>query len=169
MYTRTLATIALIALAACSHGNANSTSDNSANATGTDTSSPAAIDTQASPQSATIQTDKGAVTIGNAVDTSKMGAPAYPGATTDNSHSVSISGGGTSGSSLATFQTTDGFDKVYAFYKQQLPADSEKFKMSAGGVSSASFQFPASDGLITTVSISTKDSVTNITMTHTPK
>ena len=41
---------------------------------------------------------------------------------------------------IAAFKTTDAFEKVYDYYKQQLPADAEKMKVSSANGSVVSFQ-----------------------------
>jgi len=59
---------------------------------------------------------------------------------------------------MINLQTADSFDKVYAFYKQQMPANSEKMKMSAGGTSMAEFQVGDTDADRKSVAITQKGS-----------
>lgn len=118
-------------------------------------------------KSTTVQTDQGTVTVGKAVDTSKLGVPTYPNASSDDAASVSGASGGTTGS-VSTFKTSDDFEKVYAFYKSKLPADSEKMKMAAGGSSTAMFSMDDGKGNVTNVQIVSKDGSgsTTILITH---
>ncbi len=89
-------------------------------------------------KSTTVQTDQGTVTVGKAVDTSKLGVPMYPGASSEDAASVSGTAGGTTGS-VVTFKTNDDFEKVYQWYKSQLPAGSEKLKTTTTESSAAMF------------------------------
>ena len=112
--------------------------------------------------------NQGAVTIGSSADPSKLGAPVYPGATANQNGSMAVSG--QSGSAaMASFKTTDDFDKVYQYYKGQMPAGSEKMKMSSGDTSSAMFVV-ADDknpkAPTTSVQISGKAGETDIVITH---
>jgi len=152
-----LAAVAIAALAACSHGSASS----SASASPGDIASPS--DTASS---ITVQTNQGAVTIGKDADTSKIGAPQYPGAETNSGGSVAVQGGSASGEAMVTSKTSDSFDKVYGFYKQQLPANSEKSKTELPNVSQATFQFVTSDGLQTSVIVTGRANETDIIITH---
>lgn len=101
---------------------------------------PATVETNKQDQTATITNKEGTAKIGkNAVDPQSLGLPIYPGA------SVSEGGGMSAVSSkgsaqLVVMTTSDSFDKVYEWYKGQMPAGSEKMHLSTGGSSIATFQ-----------------------------
>ncbi len=101
-------------------------------------------DSAASPAPAssgyTVTTKNGTATLGG-VDPSKLGAPVYPGAQPNPDAQGSLSAETPEGSTvMATFKTADGFDKVYDYYKSQMPAGSEGMKLSMGGASSAMWE-----------------------------
>jgi hypothetical protein len=124
---------ATVVLGACSH---KTTTVQTASGT---------ITTSQDDKSVTVQTSEGTMNLGQTVDTSKLGAPVYPGATAKDRGSISTTtAAGTN--TIATFKTTDPFDKVYAYYKQQLPAGSERMKMSTGDTQMASFQVGDQNG-----------------------
>jgi len=121
-------------------------------------------------QSVTVETSEGTVAVNQGVDRSKLGAPVYPGAESKDSGSISSSGA--SGSSvIAAFKTSDPFEKVYDYYKQQLPTGSEKMKMSSGDNSIASFQTGDENGpdQVTVQVTSDKAGETDIVITHVSK
>jgi hypothetical protein len=75
-----------------------------------------------------------------AVDPASLGLPVYPGAT-ESDTSVSLNPSArTGGGQMVMLATPDSFDRVYAYYKEHMPAGSEKAKVSAGGVQLATFQ-----------------------------
>lgn len=127
------------------------------------------VTTSDDSKTTTISGNGGSMTLGsNAVDASKLGAPLYPGATQD------ADGGGMTlttaegTNSTASLKSTDPFDKVYDFYKAQMPPGSEKLKLSSGGSSTAMFQVGDSDAKETVlVTIAAKDGdPTAITINH---
>jgi hypothetical protein len=121
-----LALVLVIGLAACSKGGK------------TISTSQGSISTSADDKTTTITTKDGSMTAGqNAVDLSKLGVPIYPGVQQQQG-SFAISGQQGSGQ-LVTFKSTDGFDKIYAWYKSQLPAGAEQMKMDSNGTSVAQF------------------------------
>ena len=66
------------------------------------------------------------------------------------------------------FKTLDGFDKVYDYYKSQMPAGSEGMKLSMGGASSATWQVGkdgAADQVVVQVNADKTGAVT-ILITH---
>jgi hypothetical protein len=91
-------------------------------------------------QTVTVQGKEGTVVAGKgAVDTAKIGLPVYPGANAGDN--VGYSGSSAQGSgAMAVLTTTDSFDKVYEWYKSQMPAGSEKMHMTADTGSTAMFQ-----------------------------
>ncbi|HEV3152265.1 MAG TPA: hypothetical protein VGZ02_00515 [Candidatus Baltobacteraceae bacterium] len=111
----------------------------------------------------TVQSSGGTMTMGqSAVDLSKLGVPVYPGATQS---SGGFSYNGSHGSGQMTSLTTgDAFDKVYAWYKSQLPKDAEKMKSSSGDSSFAEFVTGAAGSPQTTVMISSKGDQTSIVL-----
>jgi hypothetical protein len=98
------------------------------------------VTTNGDNQTVTVQGKEGTVTAGKgAVDTAKLGLPIYPGA--DASQNAGWSGQSKEGSgAMAVLTTKDSFDKVYQWYKSQMPAGSEKMHMTADSGSSAVFQ-----------------------------
>lgn len=113
----------------------------------------------------TFQSKEGTTKLGvGAVDPASLGLPLYPGAQPNANGSVmSQTKEGTS--ALLTMQTSDGFDKVYAFYKGKLPAGSEKQNMSMAGTHMATFQIgTGADKVQKTVNISTTGDKTSITL-----
>jgi hypothetical protein len=142
---------ALIMTSACSNKAATSTNDAAATSANTtantaaDTTANAADNSAASPAPAssgyTVTTKNGTATLGGGVDASKLGAPVYPGAQPNPDSNGSLSAETPDGSTvMATFKTSDGFDKVYDYYKAQMPAGTEGMKLSMGGASSATWQ-----------------------------
>ena len=128
----------------------------------------ATVSTSQDNKTATVDTKDGSVKVGkDVVDPSKLGAPVYPGATAEDSGGIAMSSAKGSGQMVA-FKTTDSFDKVYAFYKAQMPKDSEKMKFSQGGSSMATFQVGDDSGPeTTTVMITAKaGEPTNILISH---
>src|SRR5215469_18130248 len=96
--SKALFAIALIALSACT----------------------SSVKTSDDGKTTTVSGDQGSVTVGKGVDTSKLGAPVYPGAASDD-NGVSFSGQQGS-ATMASFKTGDDFEKVYDYYKSQMPA-----------------------------------------------
>jgi hypothetical protein len=85
----------------------------------------------------TVTTKDGTATVGkDAVDLSKIGVPIYPGAQ-QGEGGMSVANGTTQ---MTTMTTSDSFDKVYDWYKGQLPNGSDKLKMTQGSTSSAEFE-----------------------------
>jgi len=130
------------------------------------------VTTSDDDKTTTVTGEGGSMTVGaGAVDASKLGAPLYPGATEDSgggSMSLTTAEGTTAS---AVLKSTDPFEKVYDFYKAQMPAGSEKLKMSGEGSSTAMFQVGDSGSKETVVvSIAAKDGEpTSITINHTVK
>lgn len=113
----------------------------------------------------TVKGKEGTTTIGvGVVDPNSLGLPIYPGASTSPSGSFA-SQTKQGGAQVVTMQTADGFDKVYAFYKDKMPAGSEKMKMSNNGTSMATFQIGGdNDKARKGVSIMSAQGKTNITL-----
>jgi hypothetical protein len=165
---------ALIMTSACSNKAtsasdtaANAASDASAAATATPDNSGAAP--APSSSSYTMTTKNGTATLGGGVDPTKLGAPIYPGALPNPDSNGSLSAQTPEGSTvMATFKTADGFDKVYDYYKSQMPAGSEGMKLSMGGASSATWQVGkdgAADQVVVQVN-SDKTGAVTILITH---
>jgi hypothetical protein len=156
-FVRISALAAIIALVACSSHKTTTVSTSNGDAT---------VTQDANGQSTTVQTQNGTVTVGKSADPAQLGAPVYPGADANNEGTVSYTGA--NGGAMAAFKTTDDFDKVYGFYKSQLPAGSEKMKMQSGDGSVAEFEVTNGDGE-TAVQISGKPGETDIIITHKAK
>lgn len=120
------------------------------------------VTTSGDNQTVTIQGKEGTVVAGKgAVDLAKLGLPVYPRANASDNAGWSASTKEGSGA-IAIMTTTDSFDKVYEWYKSQLPAGSEKVKTSGESGSMAMFQLGKdSDKLKKVVEITgAKDSTT---------
>jgi len=91
-------------------------------------------------QTVTVQGNGGSFTAGkNAVDPAKIGLPIYPGATAG--EGTSMAGSSEEGSgAMMIMKTSDSFDKVYAWYKAQMPAGSQQMQSTNGDTSVAEFQ-----------------------------
>jgi hypothetical protein len=114
----------------------------------------------------TITTSSGQVTVGQgAVDTGKLGVPLYPGAQQSENGALSMSGQEGSGE-MVTLTTKDDFDKVYNWYKSQLPPDAEKMKVSDAGESMATFAVGDPTKEQTSVIITGKPDETSILISH---
>lgn len=154
--TAGLSLLCIAALTAC--GGGQKTTYSTANGTATVTNNGA---------TKTFENKEGKVTVGKgAVDVSKLGAPLYPGASqTEDNASISVttaSGQGT----MASFTTTDAFQKVEAWYKAQLPKGSEKMNVNQGGASIAEFVTNENSANQTLVMVSSKDGKTQIIISH---
>jgi hypothetical protein len=156
-----LATLLAATLAACaSH---KTTTIQTRNGTAT-------VTTSNDNKNVTVQTSDGTMAIGQGVDPAKLGVPVYPGAQAGQPASITTATGNGS-TVIASFTTVDAFDKVYAYYKQQLPAGAERMKATSGNGSVASFQVgsqTAPDTVAVQIS-SDKPNVTSILITHTSR
>ena len=147
-----------VALTACGSHRSTTIQTSSGNAT---------VTTSQDNKSVTVQTKEGTTSIGQNVDAKKLGAPIYPGAQVNEQGAITSSTDkGTS--VMAGFKTTDPFEKVEAFYKQQLPAGSEKMNVTANDSSIASFQIGAGDASdqVAVQVTSSKAGETDILITH---
>ncbi|MBV8154318.1 MAG: hypothetical protein JO192_03405 [Candidatus Eremiobacteraeota bacterium] len=119
-------------------------------------------------QSYTLQTNQGAVSLGSDVDTSKLGAPVYPGAQLSGS---TMSSSNAQGSNVVVgFKTSDDFDKVVAFYKQQLPQAKVNVMTPGSSGSVATFEIGTRDTAEhTTVLVGADPDGTGIMITHATK
>lgn len=149
---------AAAALTACGSHRTTTIQTSSGNAT---------VTTSQDNKSVTVRNKEGTTSIGQNVDASKLGAPVYPGAQANEQGAITSSTDkGTS--VMAGFKTSDPFEKVEAFYKQQLPAGAEKMNMSANNSSIASFQIGAGDASdqVAIQVTSSKAGETDILITH---
>jgi hypothetical protein len=163
---------ALIMTSACSNKAATSTNDavaSPADAAATATPDNSAASPDPASSGYTVTTKNGTATLGGGVDASKLGAPVYPGAQPNPDSNGSLSAETPEGSTvMATFKTSDGFDKVYDYYKAQMPAGTEGMKLSMGGASSATWQVGkdgAADQVVVQVNADKTGAVT-ILITH---
>ncbi len=156
--TSLLATLAALAFAGCSHKVTVQTSQGS-------------VSVDQSNGSTTIKSNNGEVSIGKgAVDPASLGLPVYPGATQSNDNS-NISINDTSkgeGAQFVVLTTADPFDKVYDYYKGQLPSGSEKMKVETGDSSVAQFQVGTDKDQKVVMLTGAKDKTT-IELTHQTK
>ena len=121
----------------------------------------------ASSHKTPVQTGDGTTAIGRQADAGALGAPIYPGATINRPGVVSSTKGNTA-ATIAAFKTADSFDRVYDFYRQQLPAGSERMKVAGGNGSVATFQTGSAEtGDEVSVQVaSDKPNETDILITH---
>lgn len=147
-----------VALAAC--GSHRTTTIQTSNGTATVISSE-------DNKNVTVQTKEGTTSIGQSVDASKLGAPVYPGAQA-NSQGAITSNSDRGTSAMAGYKTSDPFAKVEAYYKQQLPAGSEKVNTTSENNSIASFQIGSGDTSdeVAVQVTSSKPDETDILITH---
>jgi hypothetical protein len=120
---------ACIALSACSSHKTTIQTSNGA----------ATVTTSQDNKTVTVQSKEGTMSINQNVDTSKLGAPVYPGAQANEQGAVTTTTDKGS-STMAGFRTADPFEKVESYYKNQLPAGSEKINISSTNGSVATFQ-----------------------------
>ncbi|MEO6835641.1 MAG: hypothetical protein ABI231_07025 [Candidatus Tumulicola sp.] len=157
LVTMALAPFAIVALAACSsHTSTVQTREGAATVT-----------TSQDDKSVTVQTKEATTAIGENVDAAKLGAPVYPGAQAN--QGTLATHDDKSASVIAAFRTTDAFDKVYDFYKRQLPAGAEKLKVASGNGSIASFQSGGESDQVAVQIASDKPNETDILITHVTK
>lgn len=152
---------AVVALTACGGHRATTIQTSSGTAT---------VTTTQDNKNVTVQTKEGTTSIGQSVDAGKLGAPLYPGAQA-NAQGAITSSTDKGTSVMAGFKTSDSFDKVEAFYKQQLPAGSEKMNVTSNNSSIASFQVGTADtsDQVAVQITSSKDGGTDILITHVTK
>jgi hypothetical protein len=136
-----LAVAAALTMAACASKSSSNSSDQS-NAAATTAAGAAAPAASAAASTAAAPADQ---------------IPSYPGA-------VTAYAGSSQGSSGTVMTTDDSFDKVYAWYQQNLPAGSEKAHVTAP-VQSAVFSI-GPDNDRTSVSITASAGKTTITIAH---
>ena len=155
-FTTALCVLSIAALTAC--GGGQKTTYQTGNGTATVTKNGATT---------TYESKEGKVTVGQgAVDTAKLGAPLYPGATqTEDNGSISVTTASGTGV-MASFTSTDSFDKVYEWYKARLPKGAEKMKMAQAGASIAEFVTDENSANQTLVMVTSKDDKTQIVITH---
>lgn len=130
----------------------------------------ATVTTTDDNKTTTVETKEGTYTAGkDAVDVTKLAIPVYPGANkSDDSGGYSMSG--KEGSAQVVMLTTpDSFDKVYAWYKAQLPKGAETMKVSNGGTDMAQFATGVQSNDQSTVMIEAKDGKTQILISHQQK
>jgi hypothetical protein len=121
------------------------------------------VTTDEANKTTTVTTGQGSTTVGTgAVDTSKLGVPMYPGATTAGNGEISTQTGQGTGE-MVTFKTVDDFSKVEAYYKSRLPAGAEKINMTLNDGSMAEFQIgDQTTALMTVVTVTGKQGETDI-------
>jgi hypothetical protein len=119
-------------------------------------------------KTATYSTSQGKVTVAGAgaIDVAKLGVPLYPGVA-QNQNSGSITAATASGTeTMATFETSDPFATVSAWYKAHLPAGSQKVSVNEGGTEMAEFITKPDTANQTVVTITGKDNTTSILIAH---
>ncbi|MGA8534122.1 MAG: hypothetical protein WB615_08445 [Candidatus Tumulicola sp.] len=128
----------------------------------------ATVTTSQDDKSVTVRTSQGTTSIGQGVDTSRLGAPLYPGAQASQPASITTATD-TGTSTLANFTTSDAFDKVYRYYKDRLPPAAEKMKVVSANGSVASFQVsdPSIRDVVSVQVSSDKPNETSILITRT--
>lgn len=153
-----LALAAGAALAACSSSKTTTVQTRNGAAT---------ITTSQGGENVTVQTSEGTTSLGSHVDPSKLGVSIYPGAEAD-AQGIITTKEARETSTVAAFKTADSFDKVYAYYKDRLPAGSERMKVTSGNGSVASFQIgsPKTPDEVTVQVSSDKPNETDLLITR---
>jgi len=125
-------------------------------------SGPVSIQEQNGVRQVTVKGSEGTTQIGEGVvDPNTLGLPVYPGAVPSKGGSFS-SHTKQGGAQIVTIETNDPFEKVYAFYKANMPPGSEKMKV---GQSMATFQVSSGkDSSRKGVSVATYQGKTEITL-----
>jgi len=145
----------LALLTACSQSSA-SNAGNTGEATGSDanasTMASAAPAASVAPSGAPAAASTTPAPLETNADASKLGVPVYPGA---KPFGVGVLAQGST--MMASFLTSDSFDRVEAFYKGQLPAGSEQLNTTSGNKQVAMLQTKAGDDIVV-VELSTGDS-----------
>lgn len=96
-------------------------------------------DTSGNSQTVTVNSSQGTATYGKgAVDPASLGLPVYPNATASDTAGYAAETKEGSGR-VVVMATTDSFDKVYAWYRSQMPAGSEQMHMTSGNGDVATF------------------------------
>jgi hypothetical protein len=105
----------------------------------TTTNGSATVTTSNDNKTVTVRSSQGTFTEGkNAVNPASLGLPVYPGAAQSQ---VGYSAASKeSNGSVVVMTTNDPFDKVYGWYKAQMPAGSEQMHMTSQNSSIAVFQ-----------------------------
>jgi len=151
---------AFILAAGCGAGGKHTTTVYTKNGTTT-------VTTANNGKTTSIQSQEGQMTVGQgAVDASKLGAPIYPGATQSSDQAAANINVASGSSALAAFSTSDSFDKVYSWYKERMPAGSEKARFTQGTSSMAEFVTGQQPTGQTMVMVTQKGAQTQITITH---
>jgi len=152
---------AVLALAACGGGHKSTVYTSSGNAT---------VTTSDDNKTVQVESKEGTYKAGkDAVDLSKLAVPLYPGAT-QNEDSGGYAMSGKEGSAQVVVLTTgDSFDKVYAWYKAQLPKGAEKMKVASGGTDMAQFATGDKTNDQSSVMIESKNGKTQILISHQEK
>lgn len=120
-----------IGVSACTKGRSLTVSTSSGSAT---------VTQSRDNQTTTVTTKEGTFTAGKgAVDPASLGVPVYPGAQPSEGGSIAASGPH-GGGQIVTLKTSDPFDKVYDYYKSQMPKNGETTKTEAGGAATAIFK-----------------------------
>ena len=123
----------------------------------------ATVETNKQNNTTTISGKEGSMTVGqNAVDAAKLGLPVYPGASAKEGGGLSTQSKAGS-SQIVVMTTPDSFDKVYTWYKGQMPAGSEKMHFTTPGGALASFVIGETGGKEQkSVMLTTEKNATNI-------
>jgi len=116
-------------------------------------------------QTESVQTHGGSMSMGkNAVNPATMGLPIYPGATAN--VNGALSGTSAQGSSqLISLQTSDPFDKVFAWYKSRMPENPQNARSASGKISIGEFfEGTSSDRQWKSVTLTSLPAGTTITL-----
>ncbi|HTU80650.1 MAG TPA: hypothetical protein VMF61_00885 [Candidatus Acidoferrales bacterium] len=150
--TTAIALLAAVSIAACSNSSNSAASDNASADNSASMATSAAASTEPAASSGGMEAENGG------------SVPSYPGATTQaaGSSSMNMGGGMASGKVLTT---DDSFDKVYAWYQQNMPAGSEKAHTTTP-VQSAVFTVGEAGKDQQSVTISVSGGKTMITIAH---
>lgn len=151
-----------IALAVCACTNAHSTTVRTAHG-------PATVTTNDGDNTTTVQTKEGTFTTGKgAVDLVGLAVPIYPGATASESGGYAMTGK-LGKAQVVSLTSNDTFARVYAWYSAQMPAGSEKMKITSGATQMAEFALGEHSKDQRTVMIQAQQRRTSILISHNVK
>jgi len=163
MRTPALCAIAVVAVTLASCGGGHKSTVYTGNGTAT-------VTTSEDNKTTTVESKEGTYTAGkDAVDLTKLAVPVYPGATKGDDNTGYAVNSKEGQAQVVMLSTPDSFDKVYAWYKAQLPKDAEKMKVSNAGTDMAQFATGDKTNDQSSVMIESKDGKTQILISHQAK
>lgn len=129
----------------------------------------ATVTTNEDNNTTTVQTKEGTFKTGKgAVDLVSLAVPIYPGAAASESGGYAMSGK-QGNAQVVSLTSNDDFARVYAWYKAQMPAGSEKMRITSGATRMAEFALGENTKDTRTVMIQAQQRRTSILISHNVK